>query len=373
MSREFNVSKACFFVSPDDSYREISSLIKSSNKSILIATYSFTNPSLGEDLLDAKRREVNVTVMVEGSPVGGLKEDVISYISKNVSVFLNENDDYDYHHAKYAVFDGKITLVSTENFGVEGMSPDPTYGNRGWFALIYDENVSRFFSSVFYDDLDKSSKYFKDRRFTSAKVNHGRYVPRFGMKCCRDANVIVFFGPNVTENVLNFIKSSKGKIWIEQFYIYKNWDHGSNPLLEKVINESESKDVKVLLDSSWYNMKKDKPNSNYNTLIYLKKNNISAKVLDKKSTGLLKLHTKGGVTRDSVLISSVNWNEHSIMKNREVGVIVRCNGAPEFFSDVFTHDYYTNSQTGGSIPKFVVLVLSFGGIAFLLYAGIKLR
>jgi phosphatidylserine/phosphatidylglycerophosphate/cardiolipin synthase-like enzyme len=55
-----------------------------------------------------------------------------------------------------------------------------------------------------------------------------------------------------------------------------------------------------------------------------------------------------------VLISTVNWNEHSPTKNREVGVIIHGDVA-DYYVDVFMYDW-----EGGEKHDFVLLLIIIG-------------
>ncbi len=342
LGEEFVADEIEFFVSPDSSFEEVSSLIDRSNSSIYIATYSFGNLPLAKKI--AKKDKVDRIIMVESSPVGGLNERAISLLSNKTEVYLNKNDQYHYHHAKYAIFDNETVLVSTENFGYNGMPPN-NYGNRGWFATIKDKEVANYFLDLFFRDLQNSERYHGEYTKIKRDQKEGEYQPKFNKVRCYNSSVEIFVGPGVKEGVLRFLKSSEEKLWVEQFYIYKNWSYKRNPFLKKTIQKSKDLDIKVLMDSTWYVTQKDDSNSNYNTMKYLRSRNISSKLLNKEKTGLLKIHTKGAIEEDSILISSINWNEHSSTKNREIGLVVHCNNASEYFSQVFEYDWDPTIQT----------------------------
>lgn len=339
LGQEFVADEIQFFVSPDSSFEEVSSLINKSNSSIYIATYFFDNLQIAKQILE--KEELDRKIMVEGSPVGGLKEGTISFLSNKTSVYLNRDEQYHYHHAKYAIFDNRTVLISTENFGYNGI-PIKNHGNRGWFVVIKDREVANYFLDLFSRDLKSSERYNGEYKKPNITIQPRKYKPRFDKGVCYNSRVEIFVGPEVEEQVLSFLNSAQEKLWIEQFYIYKNWGSKPNPFLEKTIEKNKNLDVKVLMDSTWYVSQKDEPDSNYHTLKYLEAQNVSGKLLNKEKTNLLKIHTKGAIGKNSVLISSINWNEHSVTKNREIGLVVHCSNASQYFSKVFEYDW-----TGG--------------------------
>src|SRR5436305_224672 len=81
----------------------------------------------------AAGRGVEVRVLLDGSPVGGVEEDehrvVGGLLAAGVDVrWLAGAPDvvkrYRYHHAKYAIVDGRVAWIGSENFGNAGFPSD---------------------------------------------------------------------------------------------------------------------------------------------------------------------------------------------------------------------------------------------------------
>ena len=52
------------------------------------------------------------------------------------------------------------------------------------------------------------------------------------------------------------------------------------------------------------------------------------------------VHNKGLIVDNkSVLISSVNWNENSVTRNREVGIIIEDCEVAQYYTNVFFYDW----------------------------------
>ena len=60
------------FVSPDCSNEVFSDAINRASGTIFVNMYEFSSPSLGASLVAAKARGVDVRVLIEGGPVGGI-------------------------------------------------------------------------------------------------------------------------------------------------------------------------------------------------------------------------------------------------------------------------------------------------------------
>jgi phosphatidylserine/phosphatidylglycerophosphate/cardiolipin synthase-like enzyme len=92
-------------------------VIASAKQSIHMATYSFTEPGIGKALLDAKKRGVQVAVVIDKDH-NGRKPDrpsVANYLSENgVAVFIT--DYFKIQHNKYLVIDGQTVQTGSFNY-----------------------------------------------------------------------------------------------------------------------------------------------------------------------------------------------------------------------------------------------------------------
>ena len=367
------------FVSPDNSFAVLSDYLSRANSSLYISSYSFTSPYIMDQLINAKNKGVNIILMVEGGPVGGISnnsKNIFCNLEKhNISVFLYKGK-LRFLHSKYIIEDNSSILISTENFGYGGFPKNNNFGNRGWGAIIEDEEIANEFLSLFFNDLRDSEKFsceqFKEVYYLEF---FGNYKPKFLSETYENQSVKIVIGPeNSLESVLNLIDSAKKSIYVEQFYIYKYWGsvkHGSveespNLFLNALIKKArEGLDIKILMDSSPYNIEKDDPVSNYNTMNYInnlsKKENLSieAKLVNLEKNGYKKIHTKGLIIdNETVLISSINWNENSVKNNREIGIIITGNAA-KYYVNVFMDDWYGRRE-----PEKNNLISIFGFLGF---------
>jgi len=352
------------FVSPDNSYAALNEFLNSANHSIYLNAYTFTSGDISWTLAGISKKNISITVILEDSPAGGLPEEEARAIEilKNASALVYfTNESFRFNHAKYIVVDNASVLVTTENFGESGFPKDNRYGNRGWGAIIVSRELGEYFAELFYRDLAKAKEAdLKGKNFVEDEeklVKKIGYSPVFETKrYIGNFKVVPVVAPEnnaALETVLQFLSSANKSIKGEIFYAYKYWGRGDsasvetapNLFLEEVIKAAErGVEATLLLDSTWYNVDKKDPRSNYHTVEYL--NNLSiikniplnAKLLD-KSTGIEKLHAKGvAIDGSAVLISSINWNENSPRNNREVGVIIY--GEPaKYFEEVFDHDW----------------------------------
>jgi phosphatidylserine/phosphatidylglycerophosphate/cardiolipin synthase-like enzyme len=370
----FNADEVTTFVSPEDSYLQLASFIDGADSSLYANVYTFDSPFIADLIVEAHKRGVAVIVLIDGSPVGGISKNewnVLNNLSgSGVPVYLWDDADLAFNHAKYVVADNATVLLSTENLGTTGFPVPGTSGNRGWGAVVSGPTAT-YFAELFFDDLENGEPvnftgespldfYYSDERYRiqfEPEVYYGNFT------------VVPVIAPeNAVDPILELINSANDTLYIEEFYVYRYWGskkkgYSPNPFLEASIDAARrGVEVKLLLDSTWYNIEEDDPKSNLNTVQYVNSIteaeglNLEARLADLEAKGFKKLHAKGIVAdNNTVFISSVNWNEHSPTKNREAGVIVY--GEPAvYFAEVFMTDWGQKESHVEETDRAVLLI-----------------
>jgi cardiolipin synthase len=375
------------FVSPDSSFSTVSGFIDGAEDTIFLATYTFSSPEITAALVGKRSEGVGVQVLVEKSPAGGVSEHettaLCALLYYNISVFLYDGP-LRYMHAKYVVRDNDSVLVTSENFGYSGFMPGGEYGNRGWGVIVHDHALSRELYGIYLQDLAES------RAFVCPPGNYrleswetaGAYAPEFGKETFTGQSVKLIYSPDSLDEILGLIGSASSSVLVDEFYIYAHWGSASrdnvstapSPVLEALLDKArQGVPVKILLDSTYYEMDPDKSTSNYNTIVYV--NDVAgeegipieARGMDLDGHGIAMLHNKGMIIDSGkVLVSSINWNENSIMNNREVGIIIEGEAA-RYYEDVFYSDWGDEPEEHGhgfwpavaSVAALVLVILYF--------------
>lgn len=319
-----------------------------------IAVYTFTNRALAGMIHDS-------VIIAEKSPAGGLQKDALCMLAENNDVYLY-NGSARYMHAKYMI-NSVAVLVTTENMG--------SFDNRGFGAIVYDEPAREKFLEVFYKDLEQSIQFECDIDYQEEEGA----VQSYHSMAYENQDVSAVFAPDAVDDILDLIDSAEDKIYIEQFYIYKKWGENDNPFLDLVVNKArQGLEVKILLDSTWYNVQSENDNDDvaaYVNEIASKENlNIEAKLYKNG-----KLHGKLVIIDDSVLVSSINWNENSPRNNREAGIVIHGNAA-DFYREAFLDDFHDIPVTGlasaENIPVVEMIIIALL-VLYVIYRLINLR
>ncbi|MFC2143694.1 phospholipase D-like domain-containing protein [Candidatus Aenigmatarchaeota archaeon] len=320
-----SANDATVFVYPD--YKPYDDFFADADE-MKIVVYTFTDWRVADLLIDK-----DVTLMVEKSPAGGIKDKgILCYLDDNgVDVYLYDGPAR-FMHAKYFISGDEI-LVGTENVG--------SSLNRGWGVIAGGAIVNEY-NEIFRNDLSESKKLSDvidcDEINIERNDNHKESRMYFEPKQYKDQEIRTIFSPDSLDEILSVIDDAEEFVYVQQFYIYKNWDSDVSPLLQALIEKSEQGlTVRVLLDSTWYNEEK-----NGETIAFLNDLDIEAKFIE--DGYFEKSHVKGIVTDKAVVVSSINWNENSVMNNREAGLIIE-GEASQYFKNIFMNDWYGYYET----------------------------
>lgn len=362
------------FVSPDNSYETIADELRKARLSIDVNMYEFTNPFLYKELVDALERNVKVRLFMEGSPIGGIDERekyILAHLAAQgaeIRFIVSDtekqvNARYQFNHAKYVIIDNETVIVESCNWAKTGVPKNPSSGNREWGIVIRDTQVAGSFLQVFTDDwnpLRIDSFPFEAMNFTvpsnfflSYETPHGSYNPLFSAKTVTSRSRItpVFSPDNSEQALLDAIDAATSTIYIQQLYVYSDWGESPSPFVQHLINKSQQGvNVQIILD---YNLKYEGTTAILNqTKQYVQDYGIEVKFISSDWSPFATVHNKGMIIDNkTVLISSINWNEQSVRKNREAGILIENEEVARYYATVFLSDWALD-LTKGQITSF---------------------
>lgn len=332
---------------PETSYNVLETYIADTQHTLHIGTYTLTSTDIAALLTDIMKREVKVNIIIEKSPVGGMssqQKEILCLLQHQGANVMMYDKPLRYHHAKYIIRDNKDVLVSTDNFVYRSFPSLLILGseyNRGWGVVVYNELADEFLTT-YNKDLANSIAYTCYINISTTSTTTTTIRKSLEKQ---QAQVETIFAPGAKQKIIDVINQTKEILYIEQLYIYRNWSTGLNPFLEVVVNKArQGIDVRILLDGRFFN--RDKNSETIQYLESLNISNIQAIMHTKKP-----LHVKGVIADDKVVISSINWNENSVMNNRETGIIVHGNVA-DYYKNLFLKDWQEaigNPLTGQAI------------------------
>lgn len=246
----YNASRVTAYASPDNSYRTLAALLDGARQRIDMTIYDFTLVPVAEKLAAAARRGVKVRVLIEAGSVGRMYN-AERYAAKLVAEGGGEvrwimNDPasgiigrYVYNHAKYGVVDGKVSFVQSENMVRHGVPTDPSFGNRGWGAVVEDAGLAAYLTRVF--DADWNPAFGDTLAYqpgTPLGPPPADYVPETGeykgsyphpfppLTVNGPVSVTPVLAPDHTlldtKGIIGLIRGARDRLLIEQQYIQMN-------------------------------------------------------------------------------------------------------------------------------------------------------
>ncbi len=356
------------FVSPDRAFEALTGLLDNATASIDASLYTLTNSELAASLRRALARGVQVRLLLEGAPVGGIVQDEwtalhllpgagaqIRFLVDNTTLDIQER--YRFAHAKYAIVDRRTVIVSTENWGGSAFPTWDATGSRGWTVAVDHAPLAAYFQRVFEEDFDLRRRdvfSFEEMSFSLAPNRVESVAPRaptFRPRTVTGAfRIIPVLGPDTTlspETIMDTLRSATESIHVEMFYAHRTWGDFPNLYLEELVAAARrGVQVRLLLDASPYNVEDDNPADNDDTVRYVNEIaateglDFQAKLVALDAHGLSRAHTKGLIVDGrTVVVSSVNWNRNSATANREAGLIVENEALGAYFEEVFAWDW----------------------------------
>ncbi|MBM4319212.1 MAG: hypothetical protein FJ125_04450, partial [Deltaproteobacteria bacterium] len=215
---------------PESNFAGLVRAFDQAKRSIRVHVYYFTSTELGEALVRAVERGVEVTLAMEGGVVGTKHgfSDKGREIARRIEHAGRErsgkpahglgrvywirsdrtagiDDRYTYDHSKYAIIDERLIVIGSENYGHTGHPVSNDFGNRGWEVQVATPDgqpalgVVQDLLAVWNDDVDPENhrdtvRYSEEPALLDAEgrgrygppppgttlestLEHGRYVP----------------------------------------------------------------------------------------------------------------------------------------------------------------------------------------------------
>ncbi len=298
---------------PDDR-DEILRFIREAKRSLSIEMYTISDERVVNELVEKRRNGVNISILVEGAPVGGMKNRERFALHRlrdagiTVKIMVSDfgaHSRYSFLHAKFMVADSKKALVMTEN--MDSLSP---CGNRGFGVIIRNQRIAEYLENVYRDD----SKNVQDIRSYDNLMFHT--PPSENMELRKN----VFEPLNITADI-SFVLSPDFSV-----DAFKNF---------AVNQKSLDVEAMYLRDDA---LKEVYPRVS-RILVQYPVNGYSMKEFNGKPMHVRMLHGKLMIGTNAVLLGSMNFGNYAMTQNREVSVVIHSPTAVEYYENVFNHDW----------------------------------
>jgi cardiolipin synthase len=362
---------ATAFVLPDGDDVTAETLA-SADERVLLAGYTFTSARATEALIAAHENGTEVRVLLDGSPVGGMSArqrrqlDRLTAAGVSVRLLSGAHTRYEHHHAKYAVVDDRA-LVLTENFkpaGTGGMS------SRGWGVVLDDRETAAALADIHTADwrwraATPWEEYRAGRDFVESDAALGNFEARHPPEEVPVESATVLVAPdNAADGIIDRIDSADDRVLVQQMRI----DGRNERLLRAVLRAADrGVTVRIHLSGAWYAEEDNAPLAAWlNRRADAEGWDLQARV--DEASGYEKVHTKGVVVDETVLLGSLNWGPTARTENREVVVALEGEAVATYYADVFDDDWSEHEGAGRPVPAGLLATVAVAGAGGLLVA-----
>ena len=297
--QDVNVSGAntniTLFQEPDAGRTPIVDAISNAKQEILVEVYLLSDKQIIQSLIDARKRGVDVSVMLEEHPFGGgnLNNKTKAVLEKTGVSVAWTNSKFTLTHEKAIIVDKKEVFVLNQNLTASSFSK-----NREFNALDTNPEDVNEARNIFVADWERKS-------FSPASTH------------------LIISPNNSREALTNLIKESKKSIEIEAEIVEDN--QTINLLSEKAKNVQ----VEIIIPGF------SQIQTNKQAVDRLKKAGIAVKTLSSPY-----VHAKLILIDDvKAYIGSINLSSQSMDENRELGIILLQNQGINLLNSTFESDW----------------------------------
>jgi phosphatidylserine/phosphatidylglycerophosphate/cardiolipin synthase-like enzyme len=333
---------ATAFVLPD-SPGLVGETLRAADDRLLLAGYTLTSRRVVDALVGAARHDVTVRVLVDAAPVGGRSArgaaalDRLSRAGVAVRAVGGPRARFAYHHPKYAVVDDRA-LVLTENW-----KPAGTGGrdSRGWGVRVDARPVADGLAALFARDFGAHDarpwSTVRAGGYERVPPANGSYPTRIDPRRVEADRVRLLTAPGNAEGaVVAALDGADRRIDVLQ----PTLGGPDGPFVRACLRAAaRGVEVRILLSDAWYVAEENRA--------------LAARLTDRAERRGLplsvrlaepggrygKVHAKGVVVDETVVVGSLNWNAASARENREVALALSGGTVADYYRTAFERDW----------------------------------
>ena len=342
-------------VGPSTGLDEVITMINGASDSIHLHVYQLHHPNLAMALIQASDRGVDITVVIHepeqwwdaytvGQSLGIAWElenadiDVLQFTSSSSS-------PYQYIHSKVAVVDSEQVWIGSGNWKQSSM-PASGMGNRDWGVIVESTDLASIVLERMEFDEDASQLHVEDATYSQPDAGSYEgpvlYSPNPGALAITGplTGELLTCPDDCMQGLSDLIDSADSEILLSLQYFEMDWYWGwqENPLLDS-LEDAAARGVSIRLAINQHYVNENPGIREAVNELNNWDGDVEAILMSENET-VTKLHNKGVIIDgESVLISSINWGDNSILRNREMGLIIHSQEITAPFEASFWEDW----------------------------------
>jgi phosphatidylserine/phosphatidylglycerophosphate/cardiolipin synthase-like enzyme len=360
------------YASPDSTFAVTKRLIDAAQKTILIGIYDFSAACMEEMLLAAMARGVTVTLMldVDSKNESDLFDRLVQMGVRGASAPSCANPAvhvFSSSHEKVIIIDDEWVLVQSGNYSAnsipmnveDGGEEGFRSGNRDTGLALRSSELAAFFRGILEADMALAEaaramplRPVEDEFFLVERAPARRpaqLFPSLAFDLEEPLSVQPVLSPdNYMYVVPGLLAQARISVLIEQQYI-----RSSQPLVAQILaaiaqarQAAPDLDVRIVLGKLFDQSDVARERQNLENLAETYGLHLADNIRYINTNEFVHCHNKMVVVDGrSVLVSSQNWSDAAVSRNREAGVWLTHAGIAGYFTKIFENDWASAFQS----------------------------
>ncbi len=298
INKQYGVN-VIIYSEPDSGKEPLLEFIRNTQKELHINSYLIDDPDIMTAISNVVSRKIPVRIIIDGHPYDGSGSESLENLRRtgaqvNIAPERFEGENV-FDHAKY-MLNEKEYIVGTMNLTDAAFKK-----NREYFVRGDERKIHKSLMNIFNSDWEGKRAGDHDRKY-------------------------LIVSPDSQNRIFDLLRASK-KLFIETEEI------GDDKILLEILS-SKGKKLKMILPSSL--SENDVKNGEE-----LEKRGVQIRIMD---ANIRYMHAKMIHNKKIAFIGSQNFTSTSLMKNREVGLIVKKGKDKKVFMEKFNEDWKNSTE-----------------------------
>ncbi|MGB0951264.1 MAG: phospholipase D-like domain-containing protein, partial [Poseidonia sp.] len=346
-------------IAPDHGLADLLAWIDSATDSLHVHMYLLHEVHLVEAMIDAQNRGVNVTVVLDYGDNWWNEYDLdtqrgmaTTLLAAGVDVHwfgdTGENP-YAYIHSKVAVKDGESVWIGSGNWKSSSHPAPGEAGNRDWGVLVDSASMAAVVLNHLAFDESDARDHITPVKASDAPI--GWTMPTSsaivgetaaGINGAFEANLLVC-PDNCIDELVDALNGAEDELLLSLQYLDMDWSWGwgDNPLLEALESAAErGVRLRLILNGAYLDEDIQSVVDRFNEEWNFSKGYDTAAIVMSSDDQVTKLHNKGVIIDgEHVLVSSINWGDSALVRNREMGLMLSSEAVAQVYMDSWYEDW----------------------------------
>ena len=330
-------------IGPKNGLLDVLDWLEGATTSLNVHVYQLSEPRLVNALIDAQARGVDVTVVLDaGSPGFWSDFDMINQygmaselVKGGVTTYWFGDggvEPYAYIHSKVAVRDGTSVWISSGNWKSSSLPAPGVRGNVDWGVLLENAELASIVLGQMAFDEEPLRQHIKPASASNEPM--GWTMPTATAVDGERATAInatvngalLTCPDNCIDGLVDLIESADDELLLSLQYLDMDWSWGwgDNPIFTALKQSAENGvRVRLIINGAYLDQDVQDVVDTFNEVWNSSDGYDVSAVVMGEDDDVSKLHNKGVIVDgETVLVSSINWGNSAVNRNREMGLVI---------------------------------------------------